>query len=43
MLILFFSSEFGGSISVSSVTEFIDAGHNVMVAGSSDLGKCNVR
>ncbi|XP_028394038.1 dolichyl-diphosphooligosaccharide--protein glycosyltransferase 48 kDa subunit-like [Dendronephthya gigantea] len=30
--------EFGGSVSVSAITEFIDAGRNVLVVGSSDIG-----
>ncbi|CAB3985137.1 Dolichyl-diphosphooligosaccharide--glycosyltransferase 48 kDa subunit [Paramuricea clavata] len=30
--------EFGGSISVGAITEFIDAGHNILVVGSSDIG-----
>ncbi|KAL3861042.1 hypothetical protein ACJMK2_007133 [Sinanodonta woodiana] len=31
-------SEFGGSIDVAAITNFIDNGGNVLVAGSSDIG-----
>lgn len=31
--------EFGGSINVRAITEFIDGGGNVLVAGSSAVGK----
>ena len=30
--------EFGGNINVAAITEFIDSGRNVLVAGSSDIG-----
>ncbi|RDD36806.1 Dolichyl-diphosphooligosaccharide--protein glycosyltransferase 48 kDa subunit [Trichoplax sp. H2] len=31
--------EFGGNINVAAITEFIDSGRNVLVAGSSDIGE----
>jgi hypothetical protein len=30
--------EFGGSIDVAAITNFIDGGGNVLVAASSDIG-----
>lgn len=35
----FVFSEFGGSVDVAAITNFIDGGGNVLVAGSSDIGK----
>lgn len=31
--------EFGGSLNVRAITDFIDGGGNVLVAGSSAIGK----
>ena len=33
-----FISEFGGTVDVSAITNFIDGGGNVLVAASSDIG-----
>ena len=35
---LYLISEFGGSIDVAAITNFIDNGGNVLVAGSSAVG-----
>lgn len=34
--------EFGGSLDVAAITNFIDGGGNVLVAASSDIGMFNV-
>lgn len=36
---LFLFAEFGGSIDVQAITNFVDNGGNVLVAGSSNVGK----
>jgi len=35
--------EFGGSLSVKVITEFIDNGGNVLVAGSSSVGRFQIK
>lgn len=38
VIMLSFVLEFGGSIDVAAITDFIDNGGNVLVAGSSAVG-----
>lgn len=38
-LALSFNSEFGGSLNVRAITDFIDGGGNVLVATNSAIGK----
>lgn len=33
-------ADFGGNINVETITAFIDGGGSVLVAASSDIGKC---
>lgn len=34
--------EFGGSLDVAAITNFIDGGGNVLVAASSDIGEFQI-
>lgn len=37
--LLFVFLEFGGNLNVQAITDFIDAGGNVLVGASSNVGK----
>jgi hypothetical protein len=39
LVFIFFFTEFGGRLDAEALTEFVDAGGNILVAGSNLIGK----
>lgn len=42
VVLFFLYVEFGGSLDVAAITNFIDGGGNVLVAASSDIGEFQI-